>query len=232
MTDGTAVDSDRLNASAADRAAGGLLCSASLLSVVLMMFHPMIRSHGIADVLAEIARKALRDRVVHGGLMALTLLLACGWWRLLERLELRRTTVKLAAIALVVGTLGYLGAALVNGFVLPGLADRYLGRPAEEMAGAVDLLRLCGEFNQALAKLGVVGFAAALLFASAAMVQGGRALTLGRAGLGLGALLAVAIVSGLLPLHVHGMLAVVLVQSIWNGTAGWKLRAGALEPAR
>ncbi|MBL8842090.1 MAG: hypothetical protein JNL90_11260 [Planctomycetes bacterium] len=211
---------------AADRAAGWLLGAASLLSVAFMAVHPVIHSRGIADALAELSAKALRDRVVHGSLAALTVVLAVGWWRLLERLSLRRVVVRVAAAALLLGALGYVGAALVNGFVLPGLADRYLGRPQEEMAGAVDLLRLCREMNQALAKLGVLAWAAALLLASQQMVASGRARGLGGAGLLVAAVMAVAIGSGLLPLHLWGMAAIVLLQASWNVAAAVALVRG------
>lgn len=209
-----------------DCAAGAWLAVASLLSVALMAFHPTVRSRVIAEVLAELVAKGLRDRLVHGGLIALTAITAVAWWRLLERLDLRGTTARLAAAALLLGTLGYVGAALVNGFALPGLAARYLARPSEELAGAVDLLRLCGELNQALAKLGVIAWATALLLASSVIVRRGRLRGLGIAGMGAGAILAAAIGGGLLPLHLHGMAAVVLLQSAWNGTAAALLIRG------
>jgi phage shock protein PspC (stress-responsive transcriptional regulator) len=208
---------DRGAGSGMDRVSGLALATASILSAAFMTQHPSLHSAGIAEAIEEIGRKAFATRLVHGALIALMGVIVFGFWGLANRLGLQLATVRLGVVAYSIGTFTMIGAAVVNGFVVPGLAARYAMRPPEDLESVRHLLTLGHEAGQALAAIGVVATSAALLCWSLAMVRRtGTTRVIGGGGALLGAVTVIAIVTGWLRLNVHGMGAVMLTQSIWT----------------
>jgi hypothetical protein len=214
-----------------DHATATTLIVASVLSVVLMAFHPSLHHGTTAEAIAEIAEKGRVNAIVHGGLIALAgLLLAC-FWSFAERLDLRHPAVRIGAVAYACGTATLAGAAVVNGFVVSGLGAHYAGRPAADLEALCHLMNLCGVANQTLARIGVVATSTAIVAWSLILAgRGGSPRGVGVFGVLAGGATAVAIVCGLLPLNVHGMGAVVLLQSIWSVAVGVVWMRGRLGP--
>jgi hypothetical protein len=212
-----------------DQTSGLVLGAGALLSIFLMAHHPTAGSTGLVAAVGEIARKAALSRFVHGGLIACMGLVLLGLVGLSDALGWRLARVRLAMMAYASGFLALAGAALVNGFIVEGLAERYLGAPDGEMEGVRDLLRLCFETNQTLARAGVMGFSAGILCWSLVLLQrAGWAKGIGALGLAAGVLPAAGLLTGHLRLHLHGMTAVVLAQAVWYvAVAAWLLRGEA-----
>jgi hypothetical protein len=214
-----------------DRAAGWALIGASILSVALMARHPSTGAHGIGEALAEIVDESRETKVVHGGLIALMFVLVFGFLGLCERIGPGLVRVRLAAIAYVVGNLSFLGAAAVSGFVVPGVAERYGTGSHGELTSAHGLLALCHLGNQSLAAIGTIATSAAIGLLSTRWVrQRGVLAAIGVLGILVGGAATAGILTGHLRLHVHGMGAVVLAQSVWSVAAGTLLLRGGIPP--
>jgi len=212
----------------ADRIYGATLAAASLLSIGFMLRHPSVGAKTLADALDEIVRKSATNGIVHGALIALTALVFFALLGLADRLGARRAPVRLGVVAAAVGTLTTVGAAIVNGFVVSGLAAYYAGKPQEGDV-ARGLLTFCHLGNQALARVGVVAIFAAIAGMSLAMFRrSAGARIVAAVGLLAAATVAPAVAAGLLPLNVHGMLLVVAAQAAFNVATGVLLFRGRL----
>lgn len=213
-----------------DRATGLILVIASVLSIAAMTHHPSTGASGTAERLAETAREATLAGWVHGLLIALMLLIFWGLLRFAGGLHggWSSSRTQIGAVAYAVGVVCMIGAAAVSGFVVPGLAAHYAEQAPEVMEGAVPILRLCFEVNQALARIGAVAMSAAILLwswvlAASAAPRWGRAL--GAFGLLVGAFPVLGLLTGSLELDVHGMLAVIVAQAAWTiGVGVWHIQ--------
>jgi hypothetical protein len=165
------------------------------------------------------------SRAAHGGLIALMIAVFCGYVALGAHLGWS-SCVRAATVAYGVGVVSHLGAALFSGFVVSGLAERYTGKLASELAALEPVLVACHETNQALAVTGSLAMSAAIALWSAVLFGRGtfaRALAVLGACVGLGT--AAALLTGNLRLHVHGMALVVTSQAAWAiGVAIWLAR--------
>jgi hypothetical protein len=112
-------------------------------------------------------------------------------------------------------------AALVNGFVVAEFVGRYQGRPEGEFQTARYVLAFAHAVNQVCSRAAVLALSAAAAAWSAVLVRRpGPPRRVGALGCVAGGLPAVALVAGRLPMNVHGMLALVVAQTVW----GWPSR--------
>jgi len=198
-------DKSSLNLNATRKIIGGLLVIASVLIVFSMAHHPS-GAHGSGGL----------ARLVHGA-MILLLSLAFGcmaWWSIRRGLE--RPLVLFGLIAYAINLVASIGAATVNGFVVPALAAHGV-----EGAGHENF-RLLWELNQALAGLGVYATGAAYLLWGLSLVQD-KAPSHKTVG-------ALAIIAGLVPaallatstvqMNVSGAFIVYGAQMIWIAIMG------------
>jgi hypothetical protein len=202
---------------ASGRVAGALIAAASLLSVVLMAHHPSVATPNIADAVAELARQATLTRQVHGGLIVLLGVLGLGFIELSRRLGIDRRTVQGALVAYAVGSGAMIGAALISGFIVPGLGVTYVAAPAADLEPLRYVLVLCRLGNRTLAGFAVSAMSAAILLWSIELLRAPRAAPI--AGC-LGVLVAVGPVAllafGAMTLDVGGMTLVVVAQALWS----------------
>lgn len=210
-----------------DRVAGWSLVVGTALSVFAMAHHPSAGATGTAARLAEMAREATLSGVVHGGLIALMVLVLFGLVGLAGALGFGLGRVRAGLIAYSVGVVCMIGAALVSGFIVPGLATSYTGS-AEAIEGLVPVFSLCFRANQALAQVGVVAQSVGLFFWSLVLLERPSWVRgVGLLGLAVGVLPILGLLSGRLHLDVHGMLAVVVAQALWTmGTGIWLILEG------
>jgi hypothetical protein len=208
-----------------DRAAGALLLAGSLATLVLMTQHPTISSHEIGPVLEQLAAIAGRNRLVHGAIIASSVLAAIGFSGLAARLGWRSLAVRAGALAWLLGLIAFAGAAIVNGFVITSLAEDYTGKAAATQDTLKPLFRLCHHANQTLAQAGTLAASVAILAWSLALWRGGSR-GLGIFGIVVGLLPIVGLVSGRLSLDLHGMLAVVLAETAWSTAVAVALLRG------
>lgn len=191
----TSLHNAELNAAGA-----GLAMLASAFLAVLAMAHHPTGIHGPAGL----------NAIVHGGMMVFLLVFFVGFAQMSRRRGLENTLVLAALAAYGANAGAHLGAATINGFVVPALA-------AKPQQPAHDLFLLCWEANQALAGLGVYATGAAYVLWSLDLLRGpGMSNRLvAFAGIAAGAAPIAALASGALRMDVHGALIVYAVHALW-----------------
>lgn len=198
----------------ADRAAGLALMLAGIASVAVMAAHPTS------------AHAAGLAAFVHAAMIVLLSLAGYGFLHFAIRMGLR-PSILAGLVAYAVSIFGHIGAATVNGFVVPALAQR----------GGVsqDVFLFAWELNQALAGLGVSAAGLAFMLWSVPLVRGRTAdmKALGVAGLISGFVQTAGIVMGSVSLDVHGALLLYGLHALWAAPVGVQLYRGifAAPPA-
>lgn len=219
---------ERFRAPSRDIASGLALASGALLSVLLMAHHPTPRAHGSEGVLQEIVEIGGMARLVHGGMIAVLALQAFGFAGLALDLGIERAPVRLGLVAYVLGALALVGAGLLNGFVAPAVAEHYAGAGEADAHAARAMLAFAWAANQTLAGCGVLALSAATLAWSATLVRlPGAWRWIGALGLAVGAVGALAYLTGRLELDVQGFGRFVLGQGAWAVAAGAALARAA-----
>lgn len=177
-----------------ERRAAAALLIGMLAPLLIMWMHPT--GPGLA---AGGARLVLINHMVHGVSIAaqpIVFLGLLGLWRTL------RSDVATAALVFYgFGIVAILSAAVVSGFVAPEvITDR-------------QLLFYTGLLNQGFAKVSVAATGVSLILWGAALWS--KARVPGAAGVLLGAVLALGILTGLLHLDVSGIVFVTVLQGVW-----------------
>ena len=195
-----------------DRFAGLALIGAAAASLVAMAHHPAGAHSGPAAGL------------VHGAMILLLAGIAFGFVHFARRRGLARPAMLAGLVAFSVSLVAHVGAATINGFVVPALASRG--------AGAVghDVFLLAWEANQALARLGVFATGAAFLLWSGDLLRGpgGEARLVGAAGLPAGAVPAILLAAGAIRMDVAGAFLVYAAHGAWVALVGVHLLRGGL----
>ncbi len=204
-------------AESARRRSGAALIVAAVLSVALMSHHPTsVAAHGSLGVF------------VHGGMLLLLFVLLTGFTVFAAVRGLGRLAVLAGLVAYTISTFANIGAATINGLVVPALAARDGAEPGH------DVFLLAWESNQALALLAVVAIGIAFLCWSVDLLgeRRGGARLLGAAGVAAGVLPAGALLAGGYGMNVQVAFVVYAVHAAWTAAAGaWLLRVADSGPA-
>lgn len=197
----------------ADRIAGLSLIGAAALSVLTMAHHP---SGAHAGALAGL---------VHGAMIVLLAAMAFGFAHFAGRRGLGRPAVLAGLVVYGLSLLAHVGAATINGFVVPALALRGQG------AVGHDIFLFAWQANQALARLGVVATGAAFLLWSLDFLRrpGGEARLIGFAGLVAGTVPAALLAAGAIRMDVAGAFLAYAVHAAWTVLVGVHLWRGGLD---
>ena len=175
-----------------------------------------------ADITTGGARLVMINHWVHGVALAaqpVVFLGLLGLWR-----SLRSDVATAALVFYGFGIVAILSAATLSGFVAPEVVtDRVL-------------LGYTGQLNQGFARVSVAAIGASLILWGAALWpiggRGGFARLPAAAGVMIGAVLALGILTGWLRLTVCGIVIVTLLQGIWILLVVWHLlRGGAVGRA-
>lgn len=211
------------------RAAGYALIIGSVLAVVFMSHHPSTESSGLVERLKELEAEASLSAWVHGLMMIVIVAWLYGAYGLSARLGMRFALPPLGLILFSLGSLAYVLAALVSGFVVSELGVYFAGLNSEQMQLAPALLRAGWIANQALANAAVIATAMAIAIWSLCLLRlGGRLRVLGMLGLLAAVLPAGLLLTGIFSLHVPGMTAVVLANGLWFVITGVVMIRGKL----
>lgn len=196
----------------ADRIAGGALIAGAAASVLAMAHHPS-GAHG-----------GPIGGIVHGAMIVLLMLSAFGFAHFALRRGVGRPAILAGLIAYLVSLLAHVGAATINGFVVPALAAR----------GVTDhgLFLLAWEANQALAKLGVFATAAAYALWALDFIgrPGAEAEAIGGLGLLAGLVPAALLASGAIRMDVAGAFLAYAAFGAWAALVGLHLIRGKAGP--
>lgn len=199
-----------------DRTLAALIAAATLLAVAMMAHHPTAHADGMSELVAEIARKSALNGFVHGALIALLGVLLFAFAEFSARPGFDRPLTRAARLAFALGVAAAMVAALINGFVVDALAQRYADADAAALESLRHLLRLCWRVNQASAAAGEIARGVAIVLWSCALLRLGRSRMLGIAGLLLGGAPALLVLLGTLRLDLHGAMLALLAAAAWN----------------
>ena len=211
------VDSTRRRAAIA----GALLALATVLEIVAMSHHPTVRSSDAAQAVRQVAELAPLSGWVHGILLALMLIIAYGLSEFVLRRDFRRPLIRAGSLAYGAGVIVMLGAAMVSGFIITGLAASTPHLTSADLQINAQLLTLCRILNQTWANFGAIAMSAGIALWSADLLrESGTPRMIGVLGLLVSLVPAAALILGLMHLDVRGMTAVVLLQALWNIAVG------------
>jgi len=193
---------------------------AAVVSIIALSHHPSVHGHGAANLLAQMARLRASDEVVHAIAIAAAGTQLAGLVVFSLRRGLRKATVVAALVAYAIGTGTIVAAAVIDGFLIPGIAVRTDFASAGAAETALALVRFAVIAVQACTKVALVAMAVAIVLWSVDIVRGTVAV---RATATVGfvagaAMLAIALFGGWISAHVVG--AVGALATIWNVAIG------------
>lgn len=160
------------NDTGAARSCAITLIICCVFGIFAMAHHPTLHSHAISDTAAEMAKIQGLNAVVHGGMIALSLLIGLC---MAEYSALRGLTRFLPRSGLILFWFGIIAmclGGLINGFVVPDLITNISTQP-ELQAQAKLLLSAAWASNQRLVALGAYLIAAAVLLYSIDLLRNG-----------------------------------------------------------
>ncbi len=196
------------------KSAGIMIAVCAGVGLISVLHHPSVAARAPADLLAGIAAIAPMDRLVHGVLIAVMGMLLFGFSVFALRVGLGRGLVLAGLIAYTIGVGAMIGAALIDGFLIPDIASRSIGTSSQNVATTTQLLSACALLIQILTKLGVAAVSIGIFAWSMDLVQrAGAARAAGIAGFASAAVPVAIIFAG--PLGTHGIGAIVAIESIW-----------------
>jgi hypothetical protein len=185
-------------------------------TATLLVNHPSGAAGTFADTLRTQASHQLADALVHGGfILTLCALMVCFtiWSRMLGS---HRVAVVVGMVSFCAGCGALLASMILDGFVSPALAARFVAAdPAEGLGVARPLLILCGTLIRFLMPWGLALQSVAMFSWSLVLLRmGGIARAVGT----LGVICAVTVLTVFLAftkLSAHLLPAVILVHVFW-----------------
>jgi len=211
------------------RVAGFVIVASAVLALGAIARHPTVgAARGSADVLAQVAALSTADEVVHGALIVLIGGLLFGFTVFSQRCGLHRGFVVFGMIGFAVASAGMIGAALIDGFLIPALASRYAGASPQSIDTALHVIAAAAAAIQILSKFAIAVTAVAVASWSVGLVRStGTLRTAGFVGLA-SAVVSVVILISTRHLNPHSLGIIVGLQSIWYATIGILLMRGDL----
>jgi hypothetical protein len=205
----------------AARAAGALLIGGSILEIAAMAHHPSVHAHDRVAVLAQLQALSAASAWVHGVLIALMLTVFFALTEFAWQRGITRPAIRAGLIAYAAGVVAMMGAALVDGFVTPRVAMLSPAVSAADLQVTAQLLDLCKLLNQALAGLGAIAMSVGITAWSLDLLRAvGAERALGAIGMAIGLGCVAALIAAVLQLDVHGMMLVLVLQTIWTTGVG------------
>jgi hypothetical protein len=197
------------------RTAGIAIAVCAVITIFAVAHHPTVSARAPAEALIQMVQLATPDRIVHGALIAIVSVLLFGFTIFSLRRGLHRHTSVAGLIAYAIGTALLIGAALIDGFFTPAIAERYAGASPDAVKGAIQVLIAGALTIQILTKFGFIAISMAVAFWSADLIgTPGSLRATGVIGFVSGiAAVGVSIFSG--HLNPHSLSAIVIVQAIW-----------------
>lgn len=207
--------------SGTSRAVGIALIVAALLEIPVMLHHPTARMPEVAQTIARLRETTSVAVWVHGLLIGLMLVSFYGLTEFSVWRGIRRLPIRAALIAYAFGVVAMIIATTVSGFVSGEVGARVPATTATDLSVAGGLFILCGVLSRAMANLATVLMSAAIVTWSVDLFRSTWfERLLGAVGTAIGVWTVVELVTGALKLDVHGMLLVVVLQSVWAAGVG------------
>ena len=212
-----------------DITAGLILIFSVLGSFIAAAHHPVIKARGTNEFFARLKESSFTDRLVHGLLIAFIVAQLFAFCRFTRRQGVDRAPVLLGLILYALGAVAMIGAALVDGFLVPAVGESYLSAPQSTADMGFALLRFCSIAIQLFTKSGVILISAAILSWSVSLIRGGRGPILAAVAGVAAVLLQVYILAyGGPAITAHTIVLVVAAMAVWYCAIGLLLIGGQL----
>jgi hypothetical protein len=197
---------------------GALFAASALIMMVLLVVHPHARVHAFPDMVEFEIRYRLVNGLVHGGAIALFLLLLAGHVALARLINTAGLAAMCAVTAFGAGCALITASLVLDGFVTPALALQY--RAAQDLTvqhSAEALARFCGTNIRILMPMALLSFAASALAWCVPMVRaGGRRRLAGAASGVVGATVGVMISAAPPEMLDHAVLGSLFLVALWH----------------
>ena len=186
------------------RAISAMIVMAALATVGAMAHHP------------EGAHSGTMGPIVHGAMIVLLMGLAWGFLVFATVRGAGRVLILGGLLAYGVSLFAHIGAATINGFIVPALAN------PDAPPVSHDLFRFAWYANQALAKIGVYMTGAAYLLWSFDLLRDSttQSRVVGILGLAAGAIPAALLATGTIGMDVRGAMLVYAIHAAWAVAIG------------
>jgi hypothetical protein len=197
---------------------GALFAASAVTMMVLLFVHPHERVHTFPDIVEFEIRYRLVNGLVHGGAIAVFLLLLAGHMALARLINTTGLAVMFAVTAFGAGCALITASLILDGFVTPALALQY--RAAQDLAvqhSIEALVRFCGTNIRILMPMALLSFAASALAWCVPMVRaGGRRRLAGAASGAVGAIVGVMICAAPPEMLDHAVLGSLFLVALWH----------------
>jgi hypothetical protein len=205
------------------------LILSALASLIAVAHHPRV-SHATsrADVMAQIVRSSVLDEAVHAVVVVAACGLLFGLTAFAARRGLRNDAVPAGLVAYAIGTVFAIGAALIDGFLIPAIAARYATAPPAKIDTALQLLAVCAMTIQIATKTWLLAASFAVVMWSSVLVRhGGLLRAVGVVGVVATAVLLV-VLAFTANVNPHSLGFIVVLQTIWYVAIGALMIRGEL----
>ena len=205
-----------------NRIAGFVLATSTLMMLIAISHHPVASRRRGLEALEAIVGLGPTDRIVHG-LLVLIIFAMIFSFTVYTLSRVRLPLCVTAWVAFFAGNMSVIGAALVDGFFVPGFAESYLRSAPADAAPGLAILNAAAVGIQVLTRFGFLAISAAVLLWSIDLIlDRGRARLIGL----LGAIASVAVVATLFfggTINVHSLLVLVGLQALWYLTIAYRM---------
>jgi hypothetical protein len=197
---------------------GALFAASAATMIVLLLVHPHERVHAFPEMVEFEIRYRLVNGLVHGGAIALFLLLLTGHVALARLINTAGLAVMFAVTAFGAGCALITASLVLDGFVTPALALQYHAAQDLTVQHSIEaLVRFCGTNIRILMPMALLSFAAAALAWCVPMVRGGGRRRLAGVTSGvLGATVGVVISAAPPDMLDHAVLGSLFLVALWH----------------
>lgn len=143
----------------------------ALLIIFSMLHHPSIQEGSVISLSAGLSDIAFIGKVMHGVIIFLLLLLLYAFVEFSNCLRAIGIGSTAALIAFSGGSMAFIVAASINGFILPSLAADIAAEPPEAQEVFKIIATLCMHANQFFAMFGTILSTSAIALWSASLVK-------------------------------------------------------------
>lgn len=196
---------------------GAVLAVTSIISILVMWFHPSVSSVDINHQIQESSEEASVNKFVHSTLIAFIVLISCCLTFYAKQRGMHRSFVLFGTIVYWLSTTLMILAALLSGIVGPELAANYMQANQSEAEVYKGLSLLKFEMNQAFANFAVHCWSVTIaLWSMDMMTKSGLMRQFGLISLIAGVGISISLLMGWVSLSVFGMTLILVIVSVWQ----------------